>query len=95
MFGTRQTHGKFSYSIASARAFRRARIRGGSFWKVSSLKNSLLAIFIFGHFRFPRFEIQTQRVETKRNTLFFHVFESKMSLFGFLPFFFLIMYDDG
>ena len=63
------------------------------FWKVSTLKNSLLAIF--GHLRFPRFEIQTQRVETKRNTLFFHVFESKMSLFGFLPFFFLIMYDDG
>ena len=26
---------------------------------------------------------------------FCYVFESKMSLFDFLPFFFLIMYDDG
>ena len=66
-----------------------------AFGKLVVLENSVLAIFIFGHFRFPRVEIQTQRVETKRNTLSFYVFDSKMSLLVFLPFFFLIMYDDG
>ena len=59
------------------------------FWKLP------FGNFHFGHFRFPRVEIQTQRVETKRNTLFFYVFDSKMSLLDVLPFFFLIMYDDG
>ncbi len=87
MFGARQTHGKFSYSIASARAFRRAWIRGGSFWKVSSLKISLLAIFIFGHFRFPRVEIQTRRVKTKHNTLFVLCFRLKDVTFVFSAFF--------
>ena len=51
--------------------------------------------FHFGNFRFPRVEIQTQRVETKRNILLFDAFDSKISRFLFSAFFLFMMDDDG
>ena len=65
------------------------------FWKVSSFENCLLVILIFGHSKFPRVEIQTGRVETKRITFFLMFLIQRCNFLDFLPFFFLSMYDDG
>ena len=74
---------------------RQARIWDGSFWKVGSFENCLLGIFILGisGSLVSKFKLGVSKLSGI--LYFFYVFDSKMSLLDFWPFFFLIMYDDG